>query len=116
MDRIKKDLQSMEAVELQLLGVLFKLQHNDKQSWSDLQTISRRIKACCCSMRCKLQILEKEMADNLEQKRILSKEVQKMKEEKDDIESQLNDSQAILHEFINESYDEVEEQPGPENN
>ena len=61
---LKREMKMLETVELQILGVLLKIKGaRCNEGQTDLETVARKCKAFCKSIKVKLEVLEKELND-----------------------------------------------------
>ena len=62
MQDIKREVEMLETVELQLLGGLHKINRGNKDAGqADMEKVAKQCKARCKSIKCKLEMLEKEL-------------------------------------------------------
>ena len=83
MEVIKNEIQMVEKIELQILGNLQQVKSgNWKEGEKNIETIARKCKASCKSMKAKLQVIEKKMVDMIhtaQQNDLLQRENEQLK-------------------------------------
>ena len=106
MEAIKKELCTLETVELQLLGSLHKLQSGNKEGLRDVETIARRVKASCKSLRAKIEVVEIEVVEtDMKKQRKTAMELNALNSK---LQSELDNSKSFLQD---ESWVEIESEP-----
>lgn len=128
MEDIKKSVEILETIELQILGGLHKIKNgNFSEGEKDIEKVSRKSKATCKSIKIKLTIMEKEIKKIKEENRKLVEETKmykniktemtKLQKEKTKIQEELNQSQNFLSSYFTDSLDKTdsEEEKDAEN-
>ena len=101
MEGLKRELKMLETVELQILGALRKIKgarRNEGQT--DIETVARKCKASCKSIKIKLEVLEKELndLDHLKEKN------QQLIKQNEKLRADLTNSQSLLENCLDDSF------------
>lgn len=108
MEDIKKGLDMLETVELQILGSLYKIKSGNKEGEKDIETVARKCKATCKLLKFKMGVLEKELKDEKKKNSELSNELNKITGEKRKLETELNNSECLFNTYFDDSYEDSE--------
>ena len=108
MQEIKRGLDMLETVELQILGSLHKINSGNMEGGKDIETVARKCKVTCKSLKLKIGLIEKKLENEKQKNHKLTNEVKKIQEEKRKLESELNDSKSLLTSYFDESLEDFE--------
>ena len=91
----------LETVELQILGALHKIKGaRCNEGETDIETVARKCKASCKSIKIKLEVLEKELndLDHLKEKN------QQLIKQNEKLRADLTNSQSLLENCLDDSF------------
>ena len=101
MEGIKRELKMLETVELQILGGLHKMKSlRCKEGETDIETVARKCKASCKSIKIKLEVLEKELKDLND----LKEKNQQLIKENEKLRADLANSQSLVESCFDDSF------------
>ena len=113
MEDIKKSLEILETIELQILRELHKITNgNSSEGQKDIEKIARKSKAACKSIKIKLKTIEKDMKNLQDENKKLREEnrdfknckmeLTTLRKEKTAMRAELNKSQSVISNYISD--------------